>query len=349
MFATRRYLKAPLISLAILGCGSSPISFQQEFETMGTVARVEIFHSDPAAARAGFAAVEAVFDSVALLMSTWNPASEISRLNHAPADSAFVLSDWVNRCLSDAEAVHEASEGAFDPTAEPLMRLWGFYRREGRLPSEAEIDSVRALLGGYEHDSAARSVVKKIPGTAFDFGGIAKGFAVDRAAEALRDLGIGDCLVDLGGNLFCLGSPPGKDRWRVGIRNPLDRDRLFASVETSERAVATSGSYERFVTIGGHRYGHIMNPATGRPAEGLLSATVLAPDATLADGLSTALFVMGPERAKELLARSYPGAEAILVLPSEEGKSRVLISESLAGRVRILPEAENEYAIETLR
>ena len=153
--------------------------------------------------------------------------------------------------------------------------------------------------------------------------------------------------MDLGGNLFCLGAPPGKSRWRVGIRNPLDRNVLFAAVEATERAVATSGSYERFVTIDGRRYGHIMNPADGRPAEGSLSVTVLTPDAALGDALSTALFVLGPERALALLDNRYPEADAIVVLPAEAkgGRNRVLLTGGLRGRVALLPGMEKTFSL----
>ncbi|MBN1824713.1 MAG: FAD:protein FMN transferase [Candidatus Eisenbacteria bacterium] len=345
-FAGNAAMHALFAALLAAGCGGRE-AVREEWETMGTWARVEIHGVDAERGREGVAAVRAVFDSVTALMNAWDPSSEIGRLNDAPAGVPFPLSPWLDECLARAEDVGAASGGAFDPTADPLMRLWGFYRREGRLPSQAEIDSARALLGGYRHDRAGRAVIKEREGVRFDLGGIAKGFAVDRASERLRALGVPGALIDLGGNLYCLGAPPGKDRWRVGIRNPLDPGALFAAVETAEGAVATSGSYERFVTIDGRRYGHIMNPATGRPAEGSLSATVLTPDATLGDALSTALFVLGPARAKEVLAESYPGVDAILVLPADsDGEPhRVFLTGRLKGRVTLLPGMETLFVL----
>lgn len=334
--------------LALLsGCGEREGKLVEEWETMGTWVRVEIHHSDTATANAGIAAVRAAFDSVNVVMNTWSPESEISRLNAAPAGSTFTLSPWLDECLSAAEDVRDASGGAFDPTAGPLMHLWGFYRREGNLPSRADVDSARALMGGYRHDRESGIVVKERDGTHFDLGGIAKGFAVDRAAEGLKKLGIQNALIDLGGNLYCLGAPPGREHWRVGIRNPLDRDILFAAIETDERAFATSGSYERFVEIDGKRYGHIMNPATGHPAEGFLSVTVLSPGATLGDALSTALFVLGPGEASEKLVKSYTGVEAVFILPPEEknGKPCVLVPRAIRKSFSLLPGNENSFVV----
>jgi thiamine biosynthesis lipoprotein len=331
----------------LVACGDGREVSEWELETMGTVGALRIYHADQASAERGMRSVTAVFDSVQAVMSTWDPDSEISGLNGAPAGRSVLLSPWLDDCLSHAEEMRAASGGAFDPTAEPLMRLWGFYRLEGRLPSEAEIDSARALMGDYDHDRGAGVIVKGNAGTSFDLGGIAKGFALDRAGETLAALGIEDALIDLGGNLLCLGAPPGRERWRVGVRDPRKRDRLFARVETAGGAVATSGSYERYVMIDGRRYGHIMNPATGRPAEGLLSVTVLASDATTADGLSTALFVMGLESGRRLLRDSFPDVESVFVAaPEGSGPPRVTASRSLEGRFTLLPEIEDEYVVE---
>jgi thiamine biosynthesis lipoprotein len=338
-----------LLCLALLGCDRGDQVSHWDFETMGTVGRVQIYHADRAVAAQGKRLIEGVFDSVEAVMSTWDLDSEISQLNRAASGRVLPLSPWLNECLSHAEDMRVASGGAFDPTAEPLMRLWGFYRRKGTLPSEAQIDSARALMGGYRHDRGAGSIVKGNRGTSFDLGGIAKGYALDRASEALRLLGIEDALIDLGGNLMCLGAPPGREAWRVGIRNPQNKEKLFAVLRTANCAVATSGSYERYVVIAGRRYGHIMDPSTGRPAEGLLGVTVLVPGATLADGLSTSLFVLGLDRGRKLLKESFPDAEFVFVTaPEGPRRPRVVASVSLKGRFTLLPKTEDEYEVEFL-
>ena len=330
-------LAAALPLAGLVGCDSGEDLHRFSFETMGTVASGQVYVWDRTIDRQPADLVQATFDSVNVRLSSWRDDSEIGRLNGAPADSAIVVSKWLSECLRVSEGLRDASGGAFDPTAEPLMRLWGFYRRQGHLPSAAEIDSCRALLGGYTHDPFRDTVTKLRAGTRFDLGGVAKGFAVDRAVANLIELGISSALIDLGGNLFCLGLPEGRDTWRVGVRDPLDRDRLFATVDLVNKAVATSGAYERFVEIDGHRYGHIMNPATGTPAEGLLSVTVLARTATLADGLTTTLYVLGPEGAVDLLREHYRHVEAVLVLPGEGNEeARVLATPGLKGNIRCL-------------
>ena len=332
------------------GCGERDHACSFHELVMGTVAGGTIHARSDAAAAEAASAVRAVYDSVNTVMSSWDTGSELSRLNRAPADSAVGLSPWLNACLAAADSLRARSGGAFDPTAEPLMRLWGFYRREGRLPSAAALDSARALMGGYVHDAATATVVKTTDGTHFDLGGIAKGFAVDEAVAELKRRGANSALLDLGGNLYMLGSPPGRELWRIGVRDPRDPKKYIAAFAGRDLAVATSGAYERFVTIDGRRYGHIMNPATGRPAEGLLSATVICASATLADGLSTTLFVLGPARALDLLREGWPGVEAVLVLPPAEAaagktKARVVATPGLAGNLELNATAAAEYEL----
>jgi thiamine biosynthesis lipoprotein len=334
-----------LFILPLSGCSDVPERVDFQFETMGTVARCDLELVEGLSEARARAMVAAVYDSVIAVFSTWQTDTELSRLNRAPADSATNVSPWLRDCLLFSARLQTLSSGAFDPTAEPIMRLWGFYRGQGELPSQAELDSVRGLLGKWDLTTSG-SVTKTMAETRFDLGGVAKGFAVDLAVERLRNAGVTNGLVDLGGNLYCLGGAPDHRDWRVGVRDPLDRDRYFAAVATTGQGVATSGSYERFVIIDDRRYGHIMNPATGRPATGVLSATVFAPTAIWADGLSTALFVLGPEAGQELLAKLENPVDALLVVPGRGGeKARVLFTPGLENKVTILPEYIGLYEL----
>jgi thiamine biosynthesis lipoprotein len=329
----------------LVGCAPEQERAAFTFETMGTVARCDLELPEGLSTGQAQALVEATYQEVNAVFSTWSPDSELSHLNRAPADSAVSLSPWLGQCLREAERLREISRGAFDPTAEPLMRLWGFYRRQGRLPAAAALDSARALMGGYVLGPEG-TVTKHAAGTHFDLGGIAKGFAVDQAMARLQQAGVKNGLVDLGGNLFCLGGAAGRTDWRVGVRDPLNRDRYFGTVSVTDLALATSGSYERFVTIDGRRYGHIMNPATGHPAEGVLGVTVLAPSAQLADGLSTALFVAGEEAGREILSRLETPVEVIMVLPGPtEDTAEVLLTPGLEGRVSLLPDYAERFTL----
>ncbi len=333
--------------LLTLGCGASDTPETTfTFETMGTVASCRLLLPSGLNSDRAEAMVRDTFEEVNATLSTWLADSEISRLSRAPADSAVNISPLLRTCLVTSRKLNEQSDGAFDPTAESLMRLWGFYRRQGTLPSSAALDSARADLGRWHFAGSASRVIKDKPGTSFDLGAIAKGLAVDLAAARLHQAGLENGLIDLGGNLYCLGGAPGRKDWRVGIRNPLNRDELFAVMNLTGLSVATSGSYERFVEINGKRYGHIMNPATGRPAEGLLSATVIAEEALLADGLSTTLFVLGPDKARGFLAKFYPQVAAVLVYPGSQGeKDLVWASEQLRGKIVLLPGFEKQYRL----
>ncbi len=336
-----------LILMMASGCNQpSSSSHSFNFEVMGTVASCQLTLPPGLLPNQAEAMVRDTFDEVNQALSTWLPDSEISRLSRAPADSAISISPLLRTCLITSQQLNQKSSGAFDPTAESIMRLWGFYRNQGKLPGKAALDSALADLGQWHLEGLPAKVVKDKSATKFDLGGIAKGLAVDLATARLRKAGLTDGLIDLGGNLYCLGGAEGRKDWRVGIRNPHNRDELFASVNITEVSVATSGSYERFVEIGGKRYGHIMNPATGRPAEGLLSATVFAKDGILADGLSTTLFVLGPQKAPVFLKDHYPGVDAVLVMPGLSGNlATVWATSGLEGRFMLQPGFEKQYRV----
>lgn len=339
-------LSMALVLVLLVGCGPSAEKATFQFEAMGTVAGCDLELPSSLSRDSAQTMISALYDSVNTVFSIWQENTELSRLNRAPADSAISLSPWLKECLMQAKEIHKVSEGAFDPTAEPLLRLWGFYQRAGRLPSANEIDGARAAMGRWDFDEEGR-VVKKSGETRFDLGAIAKGLALDLAVARLQSAGVENGLVDLGGNLFCLGGASGRDDWRVGVKDPLNKARYFATVNVTGLAVATSGSYERFVTIDGKRYGHIMNPATGRPSEGVLGVTVLAPTAQLADGLSTALFVMGPVAGKQLLGALTEKVSVIMVVPGEANNpDRVLVTPDLGNRVKVLPEYASQYHLE---
>jgi thiamine biosynthesis lipoprotein len=179
-----------------------------------------------------------------------------------------------------------------------------------------------------------------------DLSGIAKGYAVDAAARALRAAGATDALVDLTGNMFALGSPPGSDHWRIGIRDPRDRMPNFARLRLyAGEGISTSGKYEQFVAQDGKTYGHIMDPRTGRPAEGLISVTVVARSAFDADTWDTPLFVLGAEGARRK-AKERDSIAAVLVEPGTGGVDTVWVESSLKDRFALEPAARDLFRVE---
>jgi thiamine biosynthesis lipoprotein len=238
------------------------------------------------------------------------------------------------------------TEGAYDITASPLWRAWGFSRREGKIPTAEELEQARQCVGGHlvELDAERKTVRFLKPGVELNLGSIGKGYALDRAAEALADRGIHDFLFHGGQSSVlargsCLdgraASATAPSGWAVGIRDPLRRTVRLAEVRLRNAALGTSGTENQFFRHAGRRYGHILDPRSGWPADSLLSATVIASSAALADALSTAFFVMGPEPALDY-CRTHPEIAAILLCPIRGGAGFEL-------RMAGLPSAQATY------
>jgi FAD:protein FMN transferase len=257
---------------------------------------------------------DAAFDEVARLediLSNWKRTSEVSRLNVGAARAPVRCSSDLFAAVDAALRWAEDTEGAFDPTVEPLVRDLGLRGDDGRLPGaeermgEPEAGASRTGRAhpaarppiGWRHvrlDPASRSVRFDTPGVGLDFGGIGKGIALDAAARVLRRHGVRRALLDFSGQVLAFGRREGSAGWPIGIADPDDRDNAIGVVTFDDLSVATSSNNERFVDTDRGRIGHILDPAEGRPARFQGSLTVAAQDATSADALSTALFVMGP-------------------------------------------------------
>lgn len=256
-------------------------------------------------------------------LTVYRVTSEVSRLNVLAAERPVPVEQGLFDLLQQAVTLFIETGGAFDITAGPLSRLWGFQRREGRLPAAAEIEDTLKQVGsdGLVLDADACSVQFARPGLEINLGGIGKGFALDQAAQLLTDHGVEDFLFH-GGQSSVLargrrrGATP-ETGWRIALRHPLRHEVRLAELTLRGRALGTSGSGNQFFHFGGKRYGHVLDPRTGQPAEGLLSATVLAPTATLADALATAFFVMGVEATEAYLAQ-HPELAVILVEAGRE-------------------------------
>lgn len=227
-------------------------------------------------------------------MSSWLDDSEISQLNRAGVESPVRLSPDSVQVLRLAAEAWQETDGAFDATCRPLIELWKRAGRDNRLPTDAQIAEARKQ-SGWDDFHWMSTIVKKRSATAsVDLGGIAKGYAIDRAAAAMRTAGLEGGLVDVGGDVACFGRPPDRPTWRVEVRSPF-RMECFTTLRLSEGAVCTSGDYARYNVIQGRRYSHIVDPRLGRPAASVVSATVVAPNAVTADVWATALSVLGPQ------------------------------------------------------
>jgi thiamine biosynthesis lipoprotein len=210
------------------------------------------------------------------------------------------------------------------------MRLWGFHDKKPHRPTAAELEAVRPLIG-YRNvtlDAKTRSVHFARAGVELDLGGIAKGFAVELAANVLKSAGLGGA-IDAGGNQYFVGTPPGKSAWSVGIEHPERRGELLGTIDVKAGSLSTSGGYSNFLVIEGTRYGHILDPQTLQPCPPVvLSVTVVAEDGTLADALSKPPFVLGAERGLRLI-ESFPGAAAVIAYRKSDGTLGLLVSAAL--------------------
>ena len=300
-----RWRLPPILALALT------VSAGEPFAVMGTHGRFR-FEGEPAAVRAAEHAAAAELEAVRRCCDLYDPESELSRLNAAAGAESFHCSELLYDLLVEARRAWRESGGAFDVSAGPLLRCWGFRGRRAEPPSETEIATARRAVGleKVRFCDAERSVFFTVPGMELDLGGIAKGYAIDRAFRAARAMTDGALLVDLGGNLrFRAASGP---VFRVGIRDPFGGEGAAVHVPCAEGAVSTSGGYERFVEYRGKRLPHILDPATGHPAAGaMLAVTVFSPSAVEADWMSTAGFLRGAPLA-EKLARLRPGTRFYL-------------------------------------
>lgn len=284
-------------ALMLAGC-SAQTSAEESSQTREVYAMDTVMTLEAYGQNADAALDEAVAE-IERLDALWSIASsdgEIARLN---AEKQITASADTLALLTRAKEISAATDGLFSTTIAPLMEAWGFTSGDYRVPDEAELSALLAHVD--DEEIAISDSTVTIPADAkVDLGGIAKGFTSARVMEIFRENGIKNGILSLGGNVQALGTKPDGSLWRVGLQDPSDERALFATLELADKAVITSGAYERNFEQDGIVYHHIIDPRTGYPAEsGLSSVTIVSDDGTLADGLSTALFIMGKEAAVE--------------------------------------------------
>ena len=308
-----------LAHTSLVKAAENTVRYEASHESMGTVFTVAAYGRE----RSFLAeVVEQVFQEVDRLdeqMSNYKPESELSTINREAAIYPVVVEPGLFHLLEISVQRSEQTGGAFDITVGPLMKSWGFFRGRGRLPTGAEISQALKRVG-FQHlklDAEHRTIRFDEPGIELDLGGIAKGYAVDRAVDILRSNGITSALVSSGtSSIYALGSPPGAHGWKITLRDPYDAHKPADVIHLQNYSLSTSGSYEKFFQIGGKTYCHIMNPHTGWPVQGVLSTVVLAATGTDTDGRSAGCFVMGVERTRKYLA-AHPNIAVIFYLPTE--------------------------------
>ncbi len=292
--------------------------YRETRRIMGTYCEVQAYHADAAAAGVAISKALDEMQRIDRLLSNYAANSELSVMNRtaglAPVRVSAELFAFVQRCQDFVTA----TGGAFDPTVGPLVRAWGFFTPTPSRPSPAAIATARAMsgFGKVRLDAAARTVQFTEAGVEIDPGGIGKGLAVDLAADVLKKNGIQAGLVSAGGStIYALGHPPGRPAWTVAIRDPANLETPLATVALRDNSVSTSGVSEKFVQEGSRRFGHVFDPRTGEPVEGMCQASVIAPTAIGSDALTKAAFI----RSRDEVRREFEPEQTLFHAMRVEG------------------------------
>lgn len=293
------------------------------FKALGTECRVVYVASSDERAAAFERAAQTWVAGFEARYSRFQPESALNAINRAAGGDWVSIDPEMEQMLRLAGALHRLSGGILDATSAPLLSLWDYRLAHASLPSEAEIESARALVGWDKVVLEPGRVRLPLAGMALDFGGFGKEWAVDAVAEIARQQGIAAALVDLGHDLRMLGLPPGRSAWAVGLEDPRNPGSAAGSLSVPPgKGVASSGDYMRHFEHQGRRYGHIVDPRSGRPvSNGCLQSTVIADTCLRAGALSTTAFVLGPVEGIRFI-QTVAGAEGMIVTADGRAQTR---------------------------
>jgi len=281
---------------AAAGPGQEIVRVERSMDAMGATWTVAVYGADRFKQDA---AIDDAFEEVRRLdhlLSNYRPDSEWSVVNRQAADGPVKLSEELFSLLAACQEYSRQSDGAFDITVGPLMRVWGFYKGTGRFPHRDEIRTALGRIGWRKVvlDPAARTVKFTARGVELDPGGIGKGYAVDRMVAILRQRGVTSALISAGtSSIYAIGTPPGEQGWKVSVRHPKDARRTVQDFYLKDESMSTSGNYEKFFMAGGKMYSHIMDPRTGYPSQGMLSVSVIAPKTIDSEAWAKPFYING--------------------------------------------------------
>ncbi|MBI3695858.1 MAG: FAD:protein FMN transferase [Acidobacteria bacterium] len=310
-----RIKKRTPLAVLLLFCAAlhaELLRYENSAQAMGCLYTIAAYGDDRAQLSAGVGAALQEARRIDDLLSNYKVESELSEVNREAARRPVKVSSELFDLIQKCQEYSRASEGAFDWTVGPLMRVWGFYKGAGRIPSREEVSTALKSVG-YRHiqlDAQARTVRFDQPGLELDPGGIGKGYAVDRMAGILRDLrdsGLSIALVTAAGSsIYAMGAPPGESRgWYIRIRDPKSEVKTVAEVYLEDQSLSTSGTYEKFFEAEGKTYSHLMDPRTGYPAQGMLSVSVLAPKTLDSEAWTKPFFINGAAWTKQHLPEGF--------------------------------------------
>jgi FAD:protein FMN transferase len=309
--------RGPIVSVVLIGCAvlataktsATPIHLERVTEAMGTTFTIEMYGADrtsmDSAANDAFAEVH----RLDLLLSNYIPNSELSILNQRAAEAPVKISSELFDLLKVCMDYSRQSEGTFDITVGPLMKVWGFYKDSGHLASPDRVRSAMQDVGwrNVSLDPATLSVRFRTRGVNLDLGGVGKGYAVDRMVQILKRDGIRSALVSAGGSsIYGIGAPPDDPNgWSIRIRDPRNEENTAGHVDLKDASISTSGGYEKFFWADGKLYSHIMDPRTGFPAEGMLSVSIVAPQTLDSEIWAKPYYILGRAWTEQHKAKQF--------------------------------------------
>lgn len=331
--------------------------FRESRLAMDTICTITVVSSSERQAKeainAGFAEIKRLED----LLNFFSEQSEVTAINKSSGDKPVKVSEETEDIVEKAIKISEYTNGAFDPTIGPLMRPWGFSGLRDatqKTPGIPQTEKIKKILPLIDYkkikvNNITSEIFLEKKGMELDLGGIVKGYTADRVVRVIKAKGIKSALVSIAGDIKGFGLKPDAEPWKVGIQNPRPEDNppespntplwkrgvrgdfedIFASLLLKDKAISTSGDYQRFFIKDGRRYHHILNPKTGFPADRVVSASVIAPDGYMADGISTGIFVLGPEKGIKLLKSL--GLSGIIV----DTNKKIFLTEDLKGKINI--------------
>ncbi|AAO35613.1 FAD:protein FMN transferase [Clostridium tetani] len=297
----------------LVGCNKEEKVITKENYLLDTLIQLKAYGKN--SEKATNEAMDAISD-IDDIMSPTKPTSDVVKINNNAGKDFVKINENTLEVIKTSIKYSKLSKGNFDITVGPLVKLWGIGTENARVPSKEEIDTTLKLIN-YENvliDEKNKSIKLKSPKEAIDLGGIAKGFAGDKAREILENKGIKSAYLNLGGNIVTIGNKTDGTPWNIGIQDPLsDRGEYFGIVRVSNKSVVSSGNYERFFIKDNKRYHHILNTKTGYPSEsGILSSTIISDKSIDGDALSTITFILGLEKSMEII-ENIDGVDAIFV------------------------------------
>ncbi len=315
-----KYIVGAAVIIALVGLWyvkKDTVTVSDSRLTLGTVVEITLIGNNKAALEEAMAAAFARITEIEMVADRFTAESEISAINRRKAPGTIAVSADMLRMLAISRKVSDLTGGAFDVTVAPLVDLWGF-DVGGRLPAREEIERELSRVDYHRVaiDEASSTITPADGSVRLELGGIAQGYAAGEVERLIRERGIKSGVINISGDIAVIGDKKGKP-WRIGVQDPRDTGKLCAVINAKDIAIVTSGNYERCFFVDGVRYHHILDPKTGYPARGCASVTVVTPDVVLADALSTAIFVLGPEAGMKF-AESQPGVEVLIVTDDGE-------------------------------